>query len=332
MVMREYELEILEQYDIETENVRKGRGVYLLDTDKGLLLLQKAAVSERRMEQLEILGSYLIENGCPNIDQSVRNKEGKLVSTAEDGSRYVVKHWFNGRECNVQKDYEVVEAVKNLAYLHNILKVPPETETEFPWGQDLKEEFILHNRELKKVRNFIRKRPRKSEFEMIFLKYFEEMYEIACAVTQRLEVSRLKELTELCLKQKTITHGDYNYHNVLMLPSGIATVNFDNSRVDVQSADLYYFMRKLMEKHQWDAYLGEQIMRSYTLIRPVAEAEMQYLAIRLAYPEKFFKVANTYYQSNKARIPEKSIEKLLAAVRETEKKRRFLQDIFSFRL
>ena len=127
-------------------------------------------------------------------------------------------------------------------------------------------------------------------------------------------------------------HGDYNYHNLIMTSEGIATVNFDNFRIDIQAGDLYYFMRKIMEKNHWDRHLGEQIIRSYTRIHPLSGEEMEYLALRLAYPEKFFKAANTYYQSNKARIPQKSVEKLMLSVQETKEKKRFLGDIFSFHL
>ena len=56
------------------------------------------------------------------------------------------------------------------------------------------------------------------------------------------------------------------------------------------------------------------------------------MAVRLAYPEKFWKVANSYYHSNKAWIPEKSVEKLQISIAQTEKKNQFLKDLFSFHL
>ena len=59
---------------------------------------------------------------------------------------------------------------------------------------------------------------------------------------------------------------------------------------------------------------------------------MEYLKIRLAYPEKFWKTANAYYRSNKAWISAKSIEKLTTAIAQTREKERFLNQIFSFHL
>ena len=64
----------------------------------------------------------------------------------------------------------------------------------------------------------------------------------------------------------------------------------------------------------------------------LTEREMEYLKIRLAYPEKFWKTANAYYRSNKAWISAKSIEKLTTAIAQTREKERFLNQIFSFHL
>ena len=46
--MREYELEVLEQYDIEVISTRKTRGAYFCDTKEGLMLLGPAGISGGR--------------------------------------------------------------------------------------------------------------------------------------------------------------------------------------------------------------------------------------------------------------------------------------------
>ena len=74
------------------------------------------------------------------------------------------------------------------------------------------------------------------------------------------------------------------------------------------------------------------MIRAYQEIRPLSEDELEYMAVRLSYPEKFWKVVNSYYHSNKAWIPEKSVEKLRTAIAQTEQKKRLLNSIFSFHL
>ena len=44
----EYELEVLENYDIEVRSTRKIRGAFFCDTDKGTMLLKETKLSGQR--------------------------------------------------------------------------------------------------------------------------------------------------------------------------------------------------------------------------------------------------------------------------------------------
>lgn len=329
--MKDYSLNVLEQYEIEVSGTRKVRGAILCDTNVGVLLLREAAVSDKKVPVLEALTTHLTHHGYPRVDSIFLNKEGEFITKAEDGTRYVLKRWFSGRECDVKKEQEVLESVKNLARLHKIMKMPGEEVREFA-GNDLREEFLRHNRELRKVRAFIRGRTAKGDFENAVLKHFDAMYEWAGTAGERLAESGYERLLQKSREEGAVTHGDYNYHNVLMTPKGMATTNFEHFTNDIQIEDFYYFMRKVMEKYEWNVELARAMLRTYQDIRPLSEEEQEYMAIRLSYPEKFWKLVNSYYHSNKAWIPGKNVEKLQTAIDQTEKKKRLLKSIFSFHL
>ncbi len=329
--MKDYSLNVLEHYDIEVNATRKVRGAILCDTNEGVLLLGEAAVSEKKAPYLEMLTTQLISRGYKRVDSIFINQEGGLITEAEDGTRYVLKRWFSGRECDVKKEQEVVEAVRNLARLHKIMRMPGREFEEFR-GEDLREEMARHNRELRKVRSFIRKKTAKGIFENEVLKHFESMYAWAENAGNRLTYSGYEELYRVSREEGTIAHGDYNYHNVLLTAKGLATTNFEHFVNDIQVSDFYYFMRKVMEKYEWNTELGRAMLRAYQEIRPLSREELEYMAIRFSYPEKFWKLTNSYYHSNKAWIPEKNVEKLRTAIAQTEHKKRFLKSIFSFHL
>lgn len=329
--MKDYSLNVLEQYDIEVNSTRKVRGAVLCDTDVGALLLTEAAVSDHKLPVLEMLLTQISGCGYERVDSIFINKEGELITEAEDGTRYVLKRWFSGRECDVKREQEVLEAVRNLARLHRMMKLPGEESGEFP-GNNLQEEFRRHNRELRKVRTFIRNRTAKGTFEQVVLEHFEAMYLWAEQAEKKLLSSAYERLTQTSREEGTIIHGDYNYHNVWMTPKGIATTNFEHFANDIQASDLYYFMRKVLEKHEWNTELGRAMLRVYQEIMPLSEEERDYLAIRFSYPEKFWKLINSYYHSNKAWIPEKDVEKLRTVIAQTERKKQFLTSIFSFHL
>lgn len=338
--MREYELEVLGQYDIEVIGTRKIRGAFFCDTNEGTMLLKEANISDRRALLLYAVLRHLEAECCVKVDTPVFTKEQELISTSRDGTRYILKKWYSGRECDVRREQDVIEAVKNLARLHQKMCWEtdcrgPETDGELlcpPAGRDLKEEIHCHNRELKKVRSYIRGRVSKGEFEYLFLESFEKMYQLAVRVTKRLEESEYERLYMDSIQKKKLIHGDYNYHNVLLLSGDAAVTNFDHFRMDVQVQDLYYFLRKVMEKHKWKQELGSAILETYNSVRRLEPQEMEYIALRLAYPEKFWKTANMYYHSNKAWIPEKNVEKLRLSIIQTEEKLQFLEKIFTFHL
>ena len=52
------------------------------------------------------------------------------------------------------------------------------------------------------------------------------------------------------------------------------------------------------------------MLNAYSAIHPLTRSETEYLKIRLIYPEKFWKIANSYYCMNKAWISVKNTEKL----------------------
>ena len=78
--MREHELSILEQYDINVKNTKKVRDAVLCDSDKGLFLVKEVRVSEKRLQLLEQLGVHIREQGYENIDWILKNKEGSLFT------------------------------------------------------------------------------------------------------------------------------------------------------------------------------------------------------------------------------------------------------------
>ena len=109
----------------------------------------------------------------------------------------------------------------------------------------------------------------------------------------------------------------------------MTVINFEKFSVDVQMNDLYLFMRKVLEKQNYDARLGRKMLKTYSEVRPLREEEREYLGIRLLYPEKFWKVASVYYHSNKAWMSVKNVEKLQTAVMQMKQKKKFLKAVFN---
>jgi CotS family spore coat protein len=332
--MRDSELQILEQYDIDVRTVRKVRDAMLCETDKGLFLVKELKMSEKRLSTLEWIGLYLQKQGYENVDRILRTEAGELVSVSVEENKFYLKRWFSGKECDIYREKDVLDAVANLTRIHSLLRYVEDEEeaVNVSEGEDLRQEYFRHNREMKKVRSFMRERAGKGNFENAYLKHFDAQYEWAFCALERLNNSHYGQMLEEVRNRCIMIHGDYNYHNVLMTYGGMATTNFNRLQQNIQVIDFYYFLRKVMEKHHWDVNLGDRILDCYQKYLPFQEGELELIAICLAYPEKFWKVANSYHRSRKIWIPAKNLEKLELVIKQTEEKRKFLETIFSFHL
>ena len=112
--MREYELEVLEQYDIEVISTRKTRGAYFCNTKEGLMLLGPAGISVGRAPLMYVLLCYLESRHGMKVDTPIFTKAGKLFSVSQDGTKYMLKKWVSGRECEVRRERDVLEAAQAL--------------------------------------------------------------------------------------------------------------------------------------------------------------------------------------------------------------------------
>lgn len=317
------ENQILEQYPFEVKQTVKGRGALICDTDNGLKILKEYRGSQGRAEFLYSLLKFLKEQGQERIDCIVKNKEEQAITIDTDGTAYIVRDWYEGKECDTKSREDILRAVQQLADLHKIMRECPLEIPEYLKGEDdtLLLENEKHTRELKKVRNFIYSRKKKNDFEQKFLQSYDMFYQEAEKVVElqkrELERTDTDSVYGIC-------HGDYNQHNVIFTRQGTAVLNFERASYDVQAGDLGNFMRKIMEKHNWNMGLGVDMLDTYEQVRPMSPEEMKQLYIRLAYPEKFWKIANHYFNASKAWVCGRNLEKLEKIIGQNEARETFL--------
>lgn len=322
--MNEKALVVLEQYDLNILSVRRGRGSFLVETDKGLKRFEEYQGTKGRLRFQNRVLSHLREEGFAGVDMVMENREGELLSLDKDETAYIVKDWYEGRECDVNSLPDVLLAIRTLAALHKRMRLErgeDEGYTDVP----LLEELERKGRELRKVRKFIRARHGKNEFEQQFLDWYGMFEEEAERVVEELRTKGGSSLFEESLRNGCIVHGDFNQHHILFLKRGEAVTEFGRCRYGVQVGDFCQFLRKVLEKRDWDLEFGREMLKEYAKIRPLSDQERLELRLRLWYPEKFWKLANHYYASNKAWLPKKTTEKLFLLKEQQKFKAEFLK-------
>jgi thiamine kinase-like enzyme len=97
------------------------------------------------------------------------------------------------------------------------------------------------------------------------LSHFDEYYEMA-AEAERLLAQTDYEKMESNHLPKEFCHGNYNYHNIIFNGDKVAVINFEKAGAGLQIKDFYFFLRKVLEKHNWNLELGYNIIDKRTNI------------------------------------------------------------------
>ncbi|MBO5371660.1 MAG: CotS family spore coat protein [Lachnospiraceae bacterium] len=326
------EEEILEQYDLEIRNTAKGRGALICDTNKGTFLLKSFRGSKERAEFLYGILNFLYKQGFLAEVMYPLDEENILARDEINEIFYCMKTYFPGKECDVKNRDDILAAVKKLAGLHNLTKCYEQGIPEFiKTSQDgLIHEYQRHNRELNKVKNYIRNKHRKNDFEILFMQVYTSYQKQALEVTTQLEQQMAGMKEEVNSQMWGLCHGDYNQHNIVLFQGEWALQNFEQMSYDVQVQDLANFMRKILEKHNWNTGLGMEMIMAYDGVRKLLPEELEQLYLRLAYPHKYWKIANHYYNSRKSWISGRDIEKLQKIMAQEEQRKQFLRMLFHF--
>ncbi len=326
--MNDRAVSVLDNYDFEVIRTQKSRNAILCETNKGWVILKEYKGPAFRLELMDKLLVCTSANGFSRIEQLIRNKDGELICLDQEQTPCIVKTWPGGRECSLKDGQDCRSAVTLLAGLHRAMSLPGLAAESGLHAQGLYEEYEKRNRELKKVRKFLREKGQKTPFEIFLQQNFDLFFEEALCAAEEVKAYGKVLGAQDCDSQGTFCHGDYQHHN-LLCAGGISIVNFEKFALDSQMRDLYLFLRKLLEKTNWSVPLARGLLDVYSKEKRLSAADTLQLYYRFAYPEKFWKIVNFYYNSGKAWIPGRNMEKMQRLIDQKAAKKAFLEQTFS---
>ena len=322
--------DVLKKYDVEVLRLWKGRGAFFCETKTGTKVLKEYKGSPAKLElQNEIL-CYIKQNGYKQAEEIRRSKEGELVVKADEFTSYYLKDYGEGKECNIRETRDCLKAAEAMANLHKAMEIKDTAGKEEVPIADVVAEVEKQNRELKKIKKYLKEKKQKTEFEyylqMNFDVFLDKAQETLEKMKERHEIFDIHTIR----KEGIFCHGDMQHHNLLLSDGGEYFINFEKCILDTPVRDLCLFFRKMMEKNNWSWEMGKHVLETYDKNRKLSVREREQMYYRLSYPEKFRKIANFYYNSPKTMIPGKNHEKLEKILKQEEQRLKVLEEARKF--
>ena len=326
--MNDRALGVLEKYDIEVLRSWKGRSAILCETKTGIKILKEYKGGQERLQTQKKLLEKIKEKGFYNVEDIIPTKEGELIVKDEDMNSYYLKEYSSGKECNIRESWDIGTVTEQMALLHKAMEQPELVKEKNLIPYSLPKEFEKHNRELRKVKKYLKTKRQKNDFEFFLYGNYDFFFQKAEKILE--EVKQYSEVfaEEKLLNAGCFCHGDFQHHNVLICDGEVYIINFEKYVPDNPMRDFSLFFRKVMEKNSWREEVGQLMLQSYQKQKTISDEDRIQLYYRLSYPEKFHKIVNFYYGSSKVWIPAKNMEKLDKILKQEEEKTRFLERNF----
>lgn len=322
---------VFEQFGLSVYRTMRGRGAYICETNQGIKLLRETSYKEEKYAKEDYITLKLKEQGFATVDIFERTLDGNLLAEDDDKKKYYLKSWFDAGECDVKSFHEVLSACGAIAkvhkYLKNITIVPENVTFRMPVAISLEERYARKLREMKMVSNYLRKKKGKTDFERTAYESMENFMNEAENTMEYMARTNYSEIFKEASQTGVLAHGSCNHHNILNGRGYVAVVNFERAGINLPITDLYDFMRKILEKYSWDIKLAYRMLDEYNKVNTITEDEMETLALLFSFPEKYFKIMDHYFNSSKAWIPDKDIDKLNVVLKQNEARLRFVESL-----
>lgn len=132
-------------------------------------------------------------------------------------------------------------------------------------------------------------------------------------------------LNETTPSRRGWCHGAYNHHNIIMTSTAPATIHFEHFYHGYPILDVYYFLKKALEKNNYNFAFCENFLSNYDRFMPLSKDDLLCLYGLFLFPEKFWKISNQYMAHKKHWISPRYIEKLEEFIHNKEARSIFLE-------
>jgi CotS family spore coat protein len=337
--MNDKSINLLDQYDLTIKSISKGRGTLICDTDIGKCVFKEYKGKPEKLELIKRLQDRFTDT--LRTDTIIPTKENKLYvkdqsENAVDKSAYILSIHIEGKECSYRSEDDLVKACSAMARMHLRFMTPTiysGDESVSPMPVNFyPDEMKRHTAECKRVYNYLKKRTAKTDFERTLINEYSYFLQKAVDVTSKAADESQAEYEAYVRCNHLYCHGDYQYHNVIFGSAGdtpyTAIINMEHLLAAPGINDFYLFFRKVCQKYDWSIDIAATMLDAYQNRRAIPPIELRSLRLMLEYPEKFWKIADHYYNSKKSWMPSNNLEKLERLLKQEKNKEKLINKLF----
>jgi len=295
--------EVLEKYPytvkgIRTESYKQKKGVWWIETTKGIKILKKHPNSEPMLHFLLSAIAHLQNKGMhiPRVNETI---DGSLYVKIGD-TCFILIDAATGVNPNYKKPEELNALVREMGRFHlaSVGFIPPEDSKVRQHLGNWRQDYSAHASRLKDFYNEEKNKTFQNEFGKIILEVFPSFLQRMEAAMTGLGGSEYTAWVNKIAINGGLCHQDFAAGNILLNAAGkVYILDTDSLTIDLPARDIRKLLHKVMKKNgKWEPALLENVLRGYQQANPLTIDEWAVLKLDLTYPHLFAGIMDKYYR------------------------------------
>lgn len=313
-------------YGLRLYHGTRTRTGLICKTDKGLRELKKARTGRRMVYYAHDIKEGLYQNGFETISRFYLTVEGEPCF-ARDGMLYLLEDVLPEKTLEEDSAQAFATGAEALGRMHHHGRGIESRYAQ--WNQErLPTQLEKRRVELAKIKRRIQRQGSYDAVDIMVLGHYEDYMNRALLAQTLLSQSNYKEQMARAEATHCFCHGSFKGERLRLDGTGqIHVSGFENCTSDVQLMDLAAYLKRYMKKTAGDEAGVQGMLCAYQKYNPLGQEEMLLLQALTAYPEKFLRLMNEFYNKRKACVSPAMQERLHSTIADEEKSNILLEYI-----
>ncbi|WP_180954439.1 CotS family spore coat protein [Bacillus sp. V5-8f] len=313
-------------WGLTVKNAEQVRAVVKVETDKGTYALKKVDHKPQKLHFIYEAQEHLWKNDFHNQPRWRITCNGQSFVPASDGNFYFLNEWIDGTESDIRKLDQLKEIMRLQAALHHCsvgFSPSPYAVIRTKWhGWDKKYESAVEK--LKSLYNEVKQQP-ESHLGSVFLETAPVMIKMADDGKKHLNATAYQQVLNQAVIEKGFIHGDFAYHNLIRSKDGkMHVIDFDYCSQNLRIHDVARFLRKVMQRANWDIDLNYTILQAYHEINPLCKEELEVLKAVMHLPKSYWKIVERSFITQRY-TQEKTVQMISKEAATFDKRLKYLE-------
>lgn len=320
---------IRENYGIVVLGVEKIKNVYKVKTENGLKCFKASKYDVRQFDFIINSVEHLTNKGFKGVLPIYKTLDGRKYVKTDTGYGFLCD-WIESREASFKNPVELKKCVETLSELHltsrdfKMEDIPRVRKYYGRW----QEKFSKRCNELIYFKALIASKEKRTEFDNIYLKYFDIHYRQGLRAISDIEGSRYKEIMKEHELLAGLCHHDTANHNFLVTGDfNIKMIDFDYCIFDTHLHDLGSIIIRNLKYDNWERDILKFILEVYQNKIPLSRDELYIILCFMEFPQDFWQVGLQYYVEKQPWEEEFFLRKLNRTVLDSKNRMEFIEDL-----